>query len=69
VKTAAAPSPLAVSVDTAARMLDTHPSTVALWCRQGRLGAKIGRSWYIRVADIEALLRGAEGSQPAEAGR
>lgn len=52
------PSPIAVRVETAAKMLDTAPSTVAYWCRTGRLRAsKVGRGWRIRVTDIEAMIQ------------
>lgn len=47
---------IAVRVETAARMLDTAPSTVSYWIRTGRLPAvKIGRSWRIQVADLRKL--------------
>lgn len=50
-------NPLAVRIETAAKMLDTSPSTIALWLRDGRLkGTKVGRSWRVRVKDLEALL-------------
>ena len=49
--------PLAVRVETAAKMLDTSPTTIALWLRTGRLsGIKVGRSWRVRVADLKALV-------------
>jgi excisionase family DNA binding protein len=49
-------APVAVRVDTAARMLDTAPSTVILWIKTGKLPAKkIGRVWLVRVEDIKAL--------------
>lgn len=50
------PSTIAVRVETAARMLDTAPSTVSYWIRTKRLPAtKVGRSWRIRVEDIHNL--------------
>jgi excisionase family DNA binding protein len=50
--------PIAVRVETAARLLDTSPATVTHWIRSGRLPAstKIGRSWRIAMSDIKALL-------------
>jgi excisionase family DNA binding protein len=52
-------SPLAVRVETAAKMFDTSPTTIALWLRTGRLsGFKVGRSWRVRVSDLQALLDG-----------
>ncbi len=51
------PPALAVRVETAARMLDAPAATVTFWIREGRLPAvKIGRSWRVRVADLDALL-------------
>lgn len=55
--TAHTPDPIAVSVETAAKMLDAPPATVTFWIRSGRLpAAKIGRAWRIRKADLDALL-------------
>jgi len=49
--------PVVVSIDTAARMLDVSYWTLLSWIRHGRLpAAKVGRSWRIRVADIDALV-------------
>jgi excisionase family DNA binding protein len=49
--------PLAVRVETAAKMLDTSPTTIAWWLRTGRLsGIKVGRSWRVRTSDLQALL-------------
>lgn len=53
-----APEAIAVSVETAAKMVDTSTATVTFWIRTGRLPAiKIGRSWRIRVDDLNALLK------------
>jgi excisionase family DNA binding protein len=50
-------SPLAVRIETAAKMVDTSPSTIAAWLRTGRLsGIQVGRSWRVRVADLKALV-------------
>jgi excisionase family DNA binding protein len=50
-------NPLAVRVETAAKMLDTSPTTIAFWLRTGRLsGLKVGRSWRVRVSDLKALV-------------
>lgn len=48
---------IAVRLETAAHMLDTSPSTVMYWIKQGRLPAmKVGRSWRVRVSDLNVLL-------------
>ena len=50
-------APIAVSVPTAARLLDATPNMVGFWIRTGKLpAAKIGRNWRIRVDDIDAVL-------------
>jgi excisionase family DNA binding protein len=50
-------NPLAVKIATAAKLIDTSPSTVAAWLREGRLpGVKVGRSWRVRVSDLERLV-------------
>ncbi len=50
--------PVAVRVETAARLLDSSPSTVLFWIKTGQLPAtKVGRSWRIHMADIDALVR------------
>jgi excisionase family DNA binding protein len=55
--TSDAVTPLAVRVETAAKLLDTSPTTIALWLRTGRLrGLKVGRSWRVRTSDLQALL-------------
>ena len=49
--------PLAVKIPTAAKLIETSPSTVAAWLREGRLpGIKVGRSWRVRVSDLKALV-------------
>lgn len=49
-------APVAVRVDTVARMLDTAPSTVLYWIKTGRLPAtKVGRSWRIRIEDVRVI--------------
>jgi excisionase family DNA binding protein len=51
------PDRIAVRLDTAARLIDTSPETLTHWIKQGRLPAvKVGRSWRIRMQDLEALV-------------
>ncbi len=48
--------PVALRVETAARLLDATPAQVLFWIRTKRLPAyKLGRAWRVRRADIEAL--------------
>jgi excisionase family DNA binding protein len=55
--------PIAVRVETAARMLDAPPSTVVFWIRTGKLPAyKIGRAWRVRVEDIHSLSSATRGA-------
>jgi len=50
-------SPVAVRTETAARMFDTTPVSIVNWIKKGKLpGKKVGRVWYVRVADLQALV-------------
>jgi excisionase family DNA binding protein len=51
--------PLAVTVETAARLLDQEVATIREWCRSGVLRAskpKGIKGWLIRYADLEAFV-------------
>ncbi len=51
------PAQIAVSIDTAARMVDVSYWTMLTWVKSGRLPAsKVGRGWRIRTADLNALV-------------
>jgi excisionase family DNA binding protein len=42
----------------AARFLRLHPKTVKRMARKGQLpGCRLGRRWYFRPSDLDALLR------------
>ena len=43
----------------AARFLRLHPKTVKRMARNGQIpGRRLGRRWYFRPSDLDALLRG-----------
>jgi excisionase family DNA binding protein len=49
--------PIAVRLDTAARLTDTSTDTLRDWIKKGLLpAAKVGRAYRIRVRDLEALV-------------
>jgi excisionase family DNA binding protein len=53
--------PIAVKIETAARLIDTPATTVLFWVKRGRLPArKVGRSYRVLVADLKALVEGTE---------
>jgi excisionase family DNA binding protein len=42
----------------AARFLRLHPKTVERMARQGQIpGCRLGRRWFFRPSDLDALLR------------
>jgi excisionase family DNA binding protein len=52
-------TPIAVSIDTAARLIEMSPKTVLTLINTGRLPAtRIGRTWRVRIADLHALVGG-----------
>lgn len=49
-----------MTVEEVADLLRMHLDSVRRLLRQGRLpGVRLGKRWWIRRADLEALLRGA----------
>jgi excisionase family DNA binding protein len=49
--------PVAVRIETAARLLDASPAMVRFWIKTGRLRAtKVGRSWRVRTSDLNAMV-------------
>lgn len=47
--------PVLTPAEAAAR-LRLEESTVQAWCRQGRLGVKVGGRWRIAASEVAALL-------------
>jgi len=61
--------PIAVSIKTAAEMLDLHPDTIRASIKDGKLLArKVGRSLRVEVADLTDWYRSLPASSaPVEA--
>lgn len=45
------------NINQAARMLGLSPSILRRYCRQGRLGQKVGKSWIISSSDLEQFVK------------
>jgi excisionase family DNA binding protein len=51
------PQPL-LTLEEAARRLNTSPFSVRRWIREGKLrGTKIGGEWRVEVADLEEFIQ------------
>jgi len=63
------PTPDVLTIDEAAAYLRANERTVRVMLREKRLpGAKIGRAWRIRRADLDRVLSGELELAPAKVG-
>jgi hypothetical protein len=46
-----------MSVEQAAEKLDLTPQRVRQFCREGRLGRRVGKTWVITDAELEAFAK------------
>jgi len=62
-------APIAVGVQTAAKLMNTAPSTIRMWCSVGVLPAvKVRKAWLIRLDELDKLTRAeAKEKEPAMA--
>lgn len=52
------PGPQMLTVAEAAKQMRRHVQTVMKWCRQKKLGTKIGRTWLISQDEVRQYLKG-----------